>query len=51
MIGFINEILYVYHTYIQFLFDFKLSGISVGYFILAVMIIGLVIHYLMGRVK
>lgn len=51
MVDFFNDALSAYKLYVDWLFTFKLSGISVGYIILALIVFGIVFHYILGRIK
>ncbi len=51
MIEFFNECIQIYKRYIEFLFRFSLSGIPVGYILMACIIMLLIYHYLIGALK
>lgn len=50
MVEFFNDCLQCYQLFINWLFSFSLSGIPVGYFILACMVFSLIGYYLVRRI-
>lgn len=51
MVAFFNEILQCYKLLVDFLFAYKLAGVSVGYFITACFIFCIVVRYILGGIK
>ena len=51
MVEFLNDSIHCYKLFIEFLFRFSLSGIPVGFIIMACIVMSLIIHYLIGVVK
>lgn len=51
MVEFLNECIHCYRLFIDFLFRFTLSGVPVGYILLACILMSLIIHYMLGVIK
>lgn len=51
MLDFFNQMMGCYRLLVQWLFSYKLSGISVGYIILACLVFVLVFNYVLGRIR
>lgn len=51
MVQFFNDILVCYKMYVEWLFIYKIAGIGVGYIILACLVLGIIEHMLIGRLK
>ena len=52
MLDFFNQMIGgVYRLFVQWLFSYKLSGIAVGWIILACIIFTLVFNYILGRIR
>lgn len=51
MVQFLNDILTCYKMYVEWLFTYKIAGIAVGYIILACLVMGVIEHFIIGRLK
>lgn len=49
---FLEDVLNIYAMFVQMFFSFEiLPGISIGYLIVAVGVLGVIVFYLIGRLK
>lgn len=48
----INDFLAIYKLWVDFLFSFQpITGVPIGYIIVACSVMGYIIHYLYGRIR
>lgn len=50
LLDFFNECLDVYGMFVEFLFTYSLSGIPVGFIILACLVFSAIVFYILGSV-
>lgn len=51
MVDFLNGIIACYKLFVDWLFSYKISGVQIGFILLACLVLGIIEHYLVGRLK